>query len=322
MAFNWSIDNKDRVSLRPIIHDDIWQFRKKIEGCHWTAQEIDLTKDINDWNAMSNDEKHFIKMQLAFFARIDIDVLDNLDDNFGKEIDCMEAQMVYHAQKDQECVHAESYALQIEAIMFDKEREEVMNATLITPCITGMRNWVMQWFNKDLHIGTRLVAFTVVEGVMFSASFSALQWLRTKNKLNGITQANSFIARDEGLHTMFSCLLIRRYLVTKPSFDIVKRIFDDAIKSIDTFIEISLPNSVDIIDSISMKQYVRYQADSVINHMGYPTIYNVENPYSFMDALTLNEVSKANFFETRSTSYQNVITEGCASLSIDDSIVN
>lgn len=309
MTFKWHSDEAKRISLLPILHPDIWAYRKKIEALHWVAQEVDLIKDKNDWiNKMNPDQKHFIKMQLAFFATIDIDVMDNIGINFEEEVNCMEAKMVYAAQKDQECVHAESYSLQIEAVMDGAEREETLNAVRSMPVIKMMRDWVLQWFDRSSHeIGERLIAFAAVEGVLFSASFSALQWLRELNILPGITNYNTFIVRDEGVHTLFTCLIIREYLAEKPNADVVYKIFNSVVEIIDIFVAASLPIRLNGMNKELMQTYVRYQADNVIRDMGYQPLFSVENPFPFMNKMLLNDVSKTNFFESRPTQYQNLV---------------
>lgn len=321
-AFVWVAGEGGRIALFPIRHPDIWAFRKKMEALHWNAQEVDLTREKKDWTTRMNDEqRHFVKMQLAFFATIDIDVLKNLDENFGEEIDCMEARMVYAAQKDQECVHAEGYSLQIEAVMDGDEREAVLNAVRTMPIIARMRAWVLRWFDRRLDVGERLVAFAAVEGVLFSASFSALQWLRELNLLPGITDFNSFIVRDEGIHTLFTCLLVRRYLRAKPPQKRAEAIFSSVVEVLDAFVTESLPVRLIGMNDELMKQYVRFQADCVLIDMDYAPLYRVENPFKFMDKMTLNEVAKVNFFENRPTQYQNVTRAGQAKLALDESPV-
>lgn len=317
--FKWASEEASRLSLNPVVHDDVWAFRKRIEGLHWTAQEVDLGSDRLDWTRrMSEGERHFVRMQLAFFARIDIDVLENLEANFGDEVDCMEAKMVYAAQMDQECAHTESYALQIECVMTGEEREHTLNAVRTMPIIRKMREWVLRWFDRALPVGERLVAFAAVEGVLFQASFAALQWLREKNLLMGITLANTYIARDEGVHTAFTCLLVRKYLVDRPSPARVAEIFQSVVKVIDEFVDESLPVRLIGMNAELMRQYVRFQADFVVTNMGYAPIFDVKNPFLFMDKLTLNDVAKTNFFEARATQYQTATKTGAARFALDD----
>jgi ribonucleotide reductase beta subunit family protein with ferritin-like domain len=321
-AFRWAPGEADRLSLLPIRHPDIWAFRKKIEALNWNAQEVDLTKDKLDWvTRMNDDERHYVKYQLAFFTRVDIDVLDNLDANFGEEVDCLEAKMAYAAQKNQECVHAEAYNLQIEALMSGEEREEALNAVRTMPIIGRMRAWILTWFDRALPIGDRLVAFGVIEGVMFQGPFAGLQWLRERNLLPGVTEFNTFICRDEGIHTLLDCLIILVYLLARPSQERAEAIFASAIELIDYFVEEALPVRLIGMNVELMKQYVRFQADCVLRDMGYLPMYRVGNPFPFMDKLTLNEVAKTNFFEKRATQYQSITKTGATRLIMDASPV-
>lgn len=320
-CFNWAPGERDRLALQPIQNADVWEFRKKIEALHWTPQEVDLTRDRAHWLRMTAEEKRMVRHQLAFFASADIVVLDNLGANFRREVDCLEARMVYAAQEDQECAHAESYGLQIEAVMEGAEREATLNAVRTMPVVGRIRDWVGRWFDSALHVGERLVAFAAVEGILFQSSFAALQWLRERNLLPGITSANSFIARDEGVHTLFACLLVRRYVVRRPAPGRAEAIVREAIAVVDDFIDESLPTPLAGLDAPLMREYVRFQADSVLQAMGYPRAYGAANPFPFMDKLTLNEVAKTNFFEHRPSQYQNVVRPGGAALTLDTSAV-
>jgi len=320
--FRWQQGEKQRTALMPIRHEDIWAFRKKIEGLHWTAQEVDLSKDKADWTTrMDADQRHFVAMQLGFFAGADLWVLDNLAENFSQEIDCLEANMAFAAQMDQECTHAESYSLQIEAVMSGEERDNTMNAAEHMPAVRKMRDWAFRWFDRGIDIGERLVAWAIFEGVLFSASFASLQWLREANLLTGITEYNTFIVRDEGVHTLHACLYVRRYLVNRPSAARVYEIFDGAIETLDDFVDTSLPVRLIGMNADLMRTYVRFQADCVIEELGYEPRYRVENPFPFMDKLSLNEVAKANFFERNSTQYQSVTRAGASNFALDDSEV-
>jgi len=317
-AFKWAPGEKDR-NLFPIRHEDLWDFRKKLEALHWNAQEVDRSKDKKDWlTRMDEGQRTFVKMQLAFFSRIDIDVLENIGENFIKEVDCMEAQAFYAGQEDQEWIHAESYSLQILAVMDGEERDHILNAVRTMPIIAKIRSWVLRWFDTKLDLGERLVAFAAVEGVLFSASFAALQWLRELNLLPGITDYNSFISRDEGIHTLFTCLLVRKYLRAQPSQERAEAIFRSVVDVIDEFVKESLPVRLIGMNDDLMMQYVRFQADSVMEDMGYSPIWRVTNPFRFMDKMALNDVTKVSFFESRPTQYQNVTKEGATRLAFDD----
>jgi ribonucleoside-diphosphate reductase subunit M2 len=218
-------------------------------------------------------------------------------------------------------VHAESYARQIEALLDGEERTRVLNAARTMPIITRMREWVLSnsdTVTRKVTAGKRLAVAAAIEGVLFSGSFAALQWLREQNLLPGITNANEFIARDEGHHTCFSCYLIRSRLRHKPSNNEIKELFSGVIDIIDEFVDVSLPVNLIGINSSSMKAYVRYRVDCVVAEMGYTILYyRVPNPFGFMDKFNLNAVSKTNFFEKLVTGYQNPTKPEQTKLAID-----
>lgn len=324
--FAWAPGEDTRPSLLPIRHHDIWAFRKKLEALHWVAQEVDLTKDKKDWDErLSADERHFVALQLGFFVGADVWVLANLAENFSEEFDCLEAKMTFAAQADQECTHAESYGLQVEAVMTGAEREHTLNAAATMPAVAKMRDWAFRWFDRAIPMGERLVAWAIFEGVLFSASFASLQWLREKNLLPGITEYNMMIVRDESVHTLHTCLYVRKYLRVRPGFERVKAIFESAVATLDDFVAESLPVRLIGMNSDLMKQYVRFQCDCVLAEMGYTAktghapLFGVKNPFPMMDKLTLNEVAKTNFFERNSTQYQNISKDGAARFAVDTS---
>jgi ribonucleotide reductase beta subunit family protein with ferritin-like domain len=323
--FNWAPGEAERISLRPIRHDDLWDLRNTIVGLHWTAEEVDYSADKKDWDTrMGPEERHFVRMQLAFFARVDIDVLKNLNANFSEEVDCLEARFLFAAQQEQECTHAESYALQIEAVMTGAERAETLEAVRHLPAVAALREWALRWIGRDAPLGERLVAWAFVEGVQFQGPFCSLQWLRERNLLPGITLANSFIARDEGVHTADLCLLVRKYLAdwARPAPARAWEIFESGMVAVDALVAEALPARLIGMNDVLMKEYVRYQADFVLGEMGYDCVFGAKNPFPFMDKLALNEVSKGNFFETRISSYQSVMHPGASRLAIDKSPID
>jgi ribonucleoside-diphosphate reductase subunit M2 len=318
-AFNWADGEKTRESLLPIRHEDIWAFRKRIEGLHWVAQEVDLTRDAHDWtNRMTPDERHFVRLQLGFFVRADLDVLENVGKNFIEEVDCLEAKMVYAAVEDQECTHTESYNLQIEAIMSGAERAEVLAAVRTMPAVAAMQAWGRSWADRSVYgVGVRLVAHAAVEGIMFSSGFVSLQWLRERNLLPGITEFNTLIMRDEGTHVLFTCLLVRRYLRVRPPQKLVESIFRGAVDLVHRLAADSLRARLIGINADLLQQYIAFQADCVLAELGYAPMYGVANPLSFMDKLSLNGVAKTNFFESRGSQYQNVTRVGASRFLLD-----
>ena len=316
--FKWKAGEAERISLLPIRHDDIWWFRKRLEGLHWTAQAVDITRDQKDWSIMPEDSKRYIRMQLMFFAQADMLVFDNVGDKFIREVDCMEARAVYAAQQDQEMMHTECYNLQVEAVAgSEAERETIFRAIKELPAVAAMPLWALHWLDGRRSLEERLVAAAAVEGVLFSAGFASLQWLREQNLLPGITMFNTYISRDEGLHTLFSCLLVRVYLTDRPSQRRAAAIFASAIKVLDAFVGESLP--VRLIGMVveDMRAYTRFQADCILREMGYDILYSAKNPFPFMDKLSLNGSAKTNFFESRVDAYQQIIRAGASRLARD-----
>jgi ribonucleoside-diphosphate reductase beta chain len=321
--FRWHAGEADRVSLLPIRHQDIWEYRKLMEALRWNAQEVDLSLDKSDWEKkMTEEQRQFVRQQLAFFAGADLWVLDNIADNFGRELDCMEAAMVFTAQEDQECVHAESYGLQIEAVLDGEERDRTLNAVRHMPVIARIRDWTRQWMGREVPVGERLIAWAIFEGVFFSASFAALQWLRELNLLPGVTNFNTLIARDEGVHTLHLCLQVRKYLVDRPAQARAREIFNGAVAILDEFVEHALPVRLIGINANLMKDYVRFQSDCVLRAMDYEPIFGAENPFPFMDKLSLNGVAKTNFFEHRALQYASPVHAGATRFVLDDTPVD
>jgi ribonucleoside-diphosphate reductase subunit M2 len=332
-AFNWAEGEETRSTPLPVRHPDIWAFRKKIEALQWTAQEVDLSRDMACWkNVMTEEQRKYIKMQLAFFATIDVTVLSCISDVLAGAVDCMEARMYYAGQANQECVHAEAYGLQIDAVLEGSERDAAINAVKTMPVIAAIRSWVNQWFQPGRPadgaadrklLGERLIAFAAVEGVMFSSSFAALQWLRDLNLLPGITSYNDFIARDEGVHAHFTCHLIKERLIERPAKEVAYAILGGCVDTVEAFVTESLPVQLIGMSAATMILYVKYQADCLLKAMGYPPYYGVgENPLPSMDKLSLNGVAKTNFFEERPSQYQTPVAEGAYDLRLDDTPVD
>lgn len=318
--FAWAPGEETRICLLPIRHPELWEIRKKIEGLHWVAQEIDYSADARDWNQrMSGDERHFMKYQFGLFIRFDVDIIDNVETNFAQEVDCMEARAVYAAIVDQEWVHTETYQNQTEAVLTGHERDEVLHAIRTMPIIGKMRAWMRRWLDRAHGIGLRLVAWAGGEGVLLSSSFASIQWLRERNLLPGITQGNTFIARDEGIHYATTCLIVRRYL--RPEHRApqatAESIFGGLVEILDEFVSTALPVDLIGINSRLMRQYVRFQADCVLIDMGYTPMFRCVNPFPFMDKLSLNEVSKTNFFEHTGAQYQSVTNSEWSRLAFD-----
>jgi ribonucleotide reductase beta subunit family protein with ferritin-like domain len=317
MSFKWQGEDS-RLSLFPIKNKEIWEWSKTIEALHWVVSEIDISNDPASWKTLKPEEQQVIKMTLAFFSRVDIDVLSQLSD-ISAMVDCMEASFWYSYQKAQECVHAEAYATQIDVLISDEaEKERLLNSVKHFPIIKEMRDWINEtMLNSDL--ATKLVVFAAVEGIMFQPHFATLQWLREKNVLPGVTTFNEFISRDEILHADFTCLLIKKYLAFPAPGNVAKKIIMDLMHLIDKLIDISIPSPLSGgLSAANMKQYARFQADRIFTAMGYyPSIYGSKNPFKFMEKFLMNESVKTNFFEHIPTQYQGVKDSSQIRLELD-----
>lgn len=293
---------KQRLCLYPLRYDDIWALYKKQEKGFWTREEVDLSKDYSDFYKLDEPTQYFIKHVLGFFATSDGSVFLNLMDNFSKEVKILEAQICYQYQGFIECVHSEMYSELIECIIKDEnERNNLFNAINTIPCIKRKTEWAQTWAKSDTKFAQRLVAFAIVEGIFFSGSFCAIYWLKQKNIMPGLTQSNELIARDEGAHTEFACLLYSK-IVNKLPESIVHDMIKDAVAIEEEFINVSLPCKMIGMNSELMTQYIRFIADNLVVNLGYSKIYNSKNPFGFME--NINIPIKGNFFEHRITSYQ------------------
>jgi ribonucleotide reductase beta subunit family protein with ferritin-like domain len=304
-VFRWSLDEPERASLYPIRYKDIWEFRKKMERARWTIADVGLGRDRLQWErSLTPDERHTVGMQLAFFSQIDNLVLQNLT-SLSEELDCLEARMAYAAQEDQECVHMESYNSQIEAVIADaSERKRMLEAARHLPIVGEMHAWVRAAFAKTVPLGRRMVAAAFTEGVLFCASFAIMQWLRERNVLPGIAEVNSYIARDENIHTELTCLLLKDYLLVPPPARKAQQIFTAAMDVADRFVDQSLPRPLTGMNASLMRGYVRFQADAVLFLMGAGRLFREPNPFAFMDKQAQSRITKSNFFEERATQYQ------------------
>jgi len=293
----------NRYVLFPIKYPKIWEAYKKQMACFWTAEEIDLTKDLVDWNKLNDDEKHFIKNVLAFFAGSDGIVLENLIERFMNDIKIPEARCVYSWQAMIENVHSETYSLLIDTYIKDeKEKQKLFNAIDTIPCVSKKAKWALKWIgDKNSNFATRLLAFACVEGIFFSGSFCAIYWLKQRGLMPGLTFSNELISRDEGMHCDFACLLYSM-IEHKLNEDTVHGIVKEAMNMEKEFIINSLPCNLIGMNSKKMIEYLQYVADRLVVKLGYSKIYNSDNPFSFMELISLN--SKANFFEKRNADYR------------------
>ena len=295
-------ENENRYVMFPIIDEDIWKMYKKQMDCFWRAEEIDLSKDIKHWATLNNDEQHFIKHILAFFAASDGIVLENLGQRFMNEVQIAEARAAYGFQIMMENIHSETYSLLIDTLVKEeREKTNLFEAINNFPCIKKKADWAIKWINdKRSSFATRLIAFAAVEGIFFSGSFCSIYWLKKRGLMPGLTFSNELISRDEGMHTDFAVLLFSK-LEKKPKKAKVIDLIKEAVVIEQEFITEALPCKLIGMNAKLMKQYIEFVADRLIVQLGYPKIYNSANPFDFMEMISLE--GKTNFFEKRVGDY-------------------
>ncbi|KAI0720220.1 ribonucleotide reductase small subunit [Cerioporus squamosus] len=288
------MESKRRFVLFPIQYHEIWQMYKKAEASFWTAEEMDLSKDLHDWNnRLNDDERHFISHVLAFFAASDGIVNENL---------AAEARCFYGFQIMMENIHSETYSLLIDTYIKDpQQREYLFDAIDTIPCIKKKADWALRWINdKNSAFAERLVAFAAVEGIFFSGSFASIFWLKKRGLMPGLTFSNELISRDEGMHTDFACLLFS-HLKRRPHFDTIRQIITEAVTIEQEFLTDALPCALIGMNSKLMCQYIEFVADRLLVALGDEKYYGVTNPFDFMDMISLQ--GKTNFFEKRVSDY-------------------
>ena len=295
-------ENPNRFVLFPIQHDDIWAWYKKSEASIWTAEEIDLSQDLVDWEKLTDDERHFIKHVLAFFAASDGIVNENLAENFVSEVQYTEAKFFYGFQIMMENIHSETYSLLIDTYIKDnKEKDFLFNALDNMDCVKKKADWAMRWIDNG-SFQERLIAFAAVEGIFFSGSFCAIFWLKKRGLMPGLTFSNELISRDEGMHCDFACLLYNDHIIGKLPVETVRGIIQDAVEIEKEFVSDSLPVKLIGMNSEMMCTYIEFVADRLLVTLGCGKSYNVENPFPWMDMISLQ--GKTNFFEKRVGDYQ------------------
>ncbi|MBT5404200.1 MAG: ribonucleoside-diphosphate reductase [Crocinitomicaceae bacterium] len=296
-------DNPNRFVLFPIKWDDIWAMYKKAEASFWTAEEIDLSPDLIDWETkLNDDERHFIKHVLAFFAASDGIVNENLAENFVAEVQYTEAKFFYGFQIAMENIHSETYSLLIDTYIKDKvEKDKLFNAIETLECVQKKAKWALRWIDNG-SFAERLIAFAAVEGIFFSGSFCSIFWLKKRGLMPGLSFSNELISRDEGLHCDFACLLYTNYIENKLPKEDIKAIIVDAVEIEKEFVTDALPVRLIGMNSELMTQYIEFVADRLLVELGNEKVYNVSNPFDFMDMINLQ--GKTNFFEKRVGEYQ------------------
>ena len=274
---------------------------KKSLALIWTAEEIDLGKDLNDWPKLREEEQHFVKNVLAFFAGSDGIVLENLGVRFMNEIQIPEAKCFYGFQIAMENIHSETYSLLIDTYVKDKdEKHRLFNAIDTIPSVRKKANWALKWIGDKSTFAKRLVAFAAVEGIFFSGSFCAIFWLKKRGLMPGLTSSNELISRDEGLHTDFACLLYSM-LENKLDQETIYEIIKESVEIEKEFIIDSIPCRLIGMNSELMSLYIEFVADRLVTQLGYQKIYNTQNPFDFMEMISME--GKTNFFEKRVMEY-------------------
>lgn len=296
-------ENKNRFVLFPIQHQQVWQMYKQAEASFWTAEEIDLSHDQKDWEKMTDNERHFVKHVLAFFAASDGIVNENLAINFIREVQIPEARCFYGFQIMIENIHSETYSLLIDTYIKDAaEKQHLFNAMETVPCVTKKAEWALRWISKkNAGFAERLVAFAAVEGIFFSGSFCSIFWLKKRGLMPGLSFSNELISRDEGLHCDFACLLYGM-LQEKLSNETIHQIIGDAVAIEKEFVSDALPVDLIGMNSKMMCQYIEFVADRLLVALGHPKLFKATNPFDFMELISLQ--GKTNFFEKRVAEYQ------------------
>ncbi|MCO4807460.1 MAG: ribonucleotide-diphosphate reductase subunit beta [Flavobacteriales bacterium] len=296
-------EDAKRFVLFPIQHDDIWSFYKKSEASFWTAEEIDLGPDLYDWeHKLNDDEQFFIKHVLAFFAASDGIVNENLAENFVSEVQYTEAKFFYGFQIAMENIHSETYSLLIDTYIKDNvEKNKLFNAIDTMDCVKKKADWALNWIDNG-SFAERLIAFAAVEGIFFSGSFCSIFWLKKRGLMPGLSFSNELISRDEGMHCDFACMIYNDHLVNKLPKETVTKIITDAVDIEKEFVTESLPVSLIGMNAKLMQQYIEFVADRLLSELRCDKVYNSENPFDFMEMISLQ--GKTNFFEKRVAEYQ------------------
>ncbi len=308
----------NRFVLFPIKFKDIYEEYKKAESSFWTANEIDLGKDLNDWEKLNENEQYFIKNIIGFFAGSDGIVMENLALRFLSEIEIPEIRAFYSYQIFNENVHSETYSLLIDTYIKDNEEKmNIFNSIENIPCVAKKAKWAYKWIeNKNVNFATRLIAFAIVEGIFFSGSFCAIYWLKKRGLMPGLTFSNELISKDEGTHCYFACLLYS-YIKNKIKPEIIYEIIEEAVEIEKEFITDSIPCALIGMNADMMKQYIEFVSDRLLVQLGYDKIWNSTNPFDFMEMISLRP--KANFFELRVGEYsKSKISENNDSFEINN----
>jgi ribonucleotide reductase beta subunit family protein with ferritin-like domain len=292
----------NRYVMFPIKHNDVWDMYKRAIDSFWIVNEVNLAQDLKDWNSLNEDERNFVKMVLAFFAASDGVVTENLAVRFMNDVQVAEIRAFYGFQIAIENIHSECYSLLIDTYIKDEEeKQKLFEATKNYPCISKKFNWAKKWiYDKRSNFATRLVAFAIVEGIFFSSSFACIYWIKKRGLMPGLTFSNELISRDEALHTEFAILLYSK-IVKKLSKKKINEIIQEAVEIEKEFITEAIPCRLIGMNSKLMIQYIEFVADRLAVQLGYDKIYNSQNPFDFMELISIE--SKVNFFERTNSEY-------------------
>lgn len=298
-------EDTKRYVIFPIKRDDVWKMYKKSEANFWTTEELDLSKDLKDFNGLNDNERYFIENILAFFAASDGIVNENLVERFCKDVQLLEAKFFYGFQIAMENIHSETYSLLIDTYVKDiAKKNKLFNAIETIPSVQKKADWALKWINDEKStFGTRVIAFAAVEGIFFSGSFCSIFWLKKRGLMPGLCFANELISRDEGLHTEFAVLMYSM-LKDKPSKETILEIVKEAVELEKEFITESLPCNLIGMNMDLMKQYIEYVSDRLLLMLGLDKVYNSLNPFPWMELISVQ--GKTNFFEKRVGEYSNI----------------
>jgi ribonucleoside-diphosphate reductase beta chain len=291
----------ERTRLYPIKYEDIWDSYKRQFAAFWSVEEVSLADDLNSWKTLDDDERHFILMVLGFFANSDFIVNDNLDENFVEQIKIPELKIAYHYQEMMEDVHSQMYQVLIDTLVNKEEtKDRLFNSVKEIECIKKKAEWARKWIKEGSFV-QRLVAFSIVEGIFFSASFCSIFWLKKRGLMPGLCQSNELISRDEGMHRDLAILLYRNYIVNKIEEDVLIDMIKEAVEVEKEFVRDSLPYNLKGMNKKLMCDYVEYVANHLSNGLIGRRVYKTENPFPWMSLISLE--NKGNFFERKVTNY-------------------
>jgi len=296
------LEPSDRLTIFPIQHDDMWDMYKKAVSAFWTPEELDLSKDVDDFNTLNDNEKYFIKNILAFFSSSDTIVNINLGERFINDVEVLEAKFFYAFQMAIENIHSETYSLLIDTYFKDpKEKSEALDAINHMPCIKDKADWCFKWIDdKEASFSQRLIAFALVEGVFFSGAFCSIFWLKERGLMQGLSFSNELISRDEAMHVEFAVLLYSK-IENRLEEEKVHEIVKEAVTVEKKFINESIPCSMLGMNAELMSLYIEFVADRLLTQLNYNKIWNSANPFPFMERISIE--SKTNFFESRVSQY-------------------